>query len=101
MRLEWLKEIEFEDLLTNDTALVATYCGLDVLIKLWEELPSMNLFVSTKPLIEAKRRYIEKYYDGHNAKKLAKILSCAERFVYDVVSKRQNGRQGDGKDNNA
>lgn len=93
MGLEWLKEIEFEDLLTNDTALIATYCGLDVLIKLWEELPSINLFISPKPITEAKKRYIEKYYDGHNTKKLAKVISCSERFIYDVVSKKQDERQ--------
>ncbi len=84
--MDWIKEIEIDDLLVGDTKLIAEYCGLDTLIKLWENLPSMSLFISTRPLTEAKRRYIRKYYDGTNAKRLAALLEISERFVYDVVA---------------
>ncbi len=86
--MEWLKEIEIEDLLTNDTALIATYCGMEVLLSLWENLPSMNLFISTKPLNEARKRYIKKHHDGKNVKKLAIVLNCSERFVYEAISEK-------------
>jgi Mor family transcriptional regulator len=84
--MDWIREIEIDDLLTNDTALIKIYCGLDVLVSLWVNLSSMNLFISTKPLIEAKKRYIRKYYDGNNIKSLAAKLGVSERFVYDVMA---------------
>lgn len=83
--LDWLKDVEFLDLLNGDSALIAESCGVDVLIKLLEELPSINLYLSTKPLDEARRRYIKKFYDGSNVKMLAKTLGCSERFVWETI----------------
>lgn len=85
--LAWLKDIEFKDLLTGDTLLVYETCGTDVLIALLENLPSINIFVSTKPITKARKRYIKHFYDGKNAKILASRLGCSERFIWDVLSK--------------
>ncbi len=90
--MDWINDVEIEDLLTGDTKLIAEYCGLDTLITLWQNLPSMSLFISTKPLVEAKKRYIQKFYNGMNAKKLAAILGVSERFVYDVVANNVGNR---------
>ena len=94
--MDWLSEIEFMDLLTNDTALIAEYCGVEVLLRLWENLPSMNLFISTKPLTEAKKRYVRKFYGKIEVKKLAATLNVSERFVYECVSstEEKDDRQG-------
>lgn len=94
--MDWLKEVEYKDLLTNDTALIETYCGEQVLLALWENLPSMNLFISTKPLTEAKKRFIRKFYNNSNAKELAAKLNVSERFVYECVSQtdHKDDRQG-------
>jgi Mor family transcriptional regulator len=83
--MDWIREVEIEDLLERDTQLIAEYCGIDVLLKLWECLPGLNLYISTKPLIEAKKRYIRKFYDGKNVKQIALILGVSERFVYEVI----------------
>ncbi|MDD3466007.1 MAG: hypothetical protein PHE67_02570 [Campylobacterales bacterium] len=85
MKLSWLEEVEFDDLLEGDTALIAEYCGLDTLKKLWEVLPSVNLYISTKPLDKAKKRYIQKNFDGTNIKKLAVELEVSEKFVQDAL----------------
>jgi len=85
MALEWLNEIDIEDLLTNDSRLIYEHCGLDVLMKLWECLPGLNLYISTKPLVEAKRKYIRKFYNGANVKQLALKLDVSERFVYESL----------------
>jgi hypothetical protein len=83
--MDWLKEIEIDDLLDKDTALIAEACGLDILISLWKDLPSLNLYISKKPLHAAKRRYIEKFYDGSNVKQLCRTLNCTERFFYKTI----------------
>lgn len=84
--LDWVKEIKFDDLLDNDTKLIADNCGMPVLLSLLEHLSKMTLYISTTPLTEAKRRYIYKFYDGNNAKKLAHLLDVSERFVFQTVS---------------
>lgn len=80
-------------MLTGDTEMIVQFCGLDFLITLWTHFPSINLFISSKPLIEAKKRYIKKNYNGSNAKYLAKILRCSERFIYEAVDDSQKPRK--------
>jgi Mor family transcriptional regulator len=84
-KLAWLADIEIEDLLSGDVKLVHDHCGRDVLISLWENLPSINIYVSKKPLEEAKARYIRKHFDGDNVKALAVTLGVSEGFIYKVI----------------
>jgi hypothetical protein len=86
--LSWLDDVEIEDLLTGDLKLVHEWCGMDILKKLWEHFPSMNIYVTTKPLDKAKRRYVRKHFNGHNLKDLCSKLEVSERFVYDVLEER-------------
>ncbi len=92
-KLDWLSEIEIEDLLEKDTALIANKVGLDVLIKLWEYLPSFNLYISTIPITKAKMRYIERFYDGGNAKQIATRLGISERTFYRLLSTLRKERR--------
>jgi Mor family transcriptional regulator len=94
--MNWIKDIDIEDLLTNDSQLIYEHCGMDVLIKLWECIPGLNLYISTKPLVEAKKRYIRKFYNGANAKQLAIKLDVSERFVYEALQQTdaKDERQG-------
>ncbi len=87
--MDWLRQIEIRDLLDNDTQLIAEQCGIEVLYRLWEKLPSISLFISTKPLKEAQKRYIRKFYDGGNVKNLAALLGCSERFVWETIAEKQ------------
>jgi len=91
--MEWLKEIEIYDLLNGDVALIADALGLDILIRLWREFPSITLYISTKPLNAAKKRYVRQFYDGNNAKKLARLLDCSEKFIYQTISKKRVERK--------
>lgn len=93
LKLDWMKEIEITDLLENDTKLIASRLGVEALIKMWEYLPSFNLYISTKPITKAKIRYIEKRYDGQNAKELASELNISERTIYRLLQgKPKRGR---------
>lgn len=86
--MEWLREIEFEDLLNNDSRLIYEHCGPDVLFKLWERMPGLQLYISTKPLTLAKKRYIRKKYNGSNIKELALKLGVAEHFIYETLKEK-------------
>ncbi len=83
--LDWVKEIGIEDLLCGDLKLIYEWCGFDVLLSLLANFPSMTLYISTKPFIEAKKRYIRKYYNKKNIKELCTLLDCSERFVYEAM----------------
>lgn len=93
--LSWLREIEIEDLLDKDVKLIHDHCGMDVLIAMLVNFPSMGLYISTRPLTEAKKRYIKKYHNGANTKDLCRLLDVSERFVYDVL---ENGNSLPGQD---
>jgi Mor family transcriptional regulator len=84
--MNWLRDIEFEDLLDKDAQLIYQHCGLDVLCALWQNLPGITLYLGEKSLFEIKRRYIRKHHNGSNVKQLAAQLSVSERFVYEAIS---------------
>lgn len=98
--MDWISEIEFEDLLEKDAELVFQHCGLETLILLWQNLPGITIYLSERPLFEMKKRYIRKNFrnddDRWNAKALAVKLKVSERFVYDAVSSTddKDDRQG-------
>lgn len=88
MALEWLDEIDWQDLLDKDTALIAERCGPDVLRSLLDELPNMSLYISEKPLNDARRRWIrKKAAEAHqrgeqlDIKRTARYLEISTRFV--------------------
>jgi len=85
--LDWLKEIEIAPLLEKDTRFIYECCGIDLLIVLWENFAKMTLHISTKPLMEAKKLYIRKHFDGKNVKELCRLLEVSDRFVYETVEK--------------
>ncbi len=87
--LSWLKEVLAPDLLSGDERLIAEYCGIDTLISLWENLAGLNLYISGAPIMKARKRYIQTFYNGRNAKELAALLGVSDRFVYQVVRERK------------
>lgn len=94
--IQWIREIEFEDLLEKDAELIHAHCGLEVLCNLWQNLPGITLYLSEKSLFEIKKRYIRKHHDGTNVKKLAALLQVSEKFVYEALAEtdKKDDRQG-------
>jgi len=86
--LDWVKNIKIDDILENDIKLIYEFCGLEVLLCLWENFPKMNLYISTKPLLEAKKRYIRQHFNGKNIKELCRLLDVSERFVYETLEQK-------------
>jgi Mor family transcriptional regulator len=93
---DWLQEIEYEDLLNKDAKTVLEFCGLDVLCALYENVPSIPLYLGEKVLFELRKRYIRKFCDGENHKHLAAKLGVSVRFVYDALAETdaKDERQG-------
>lgn len=79
--------IDVTPYLEGDMAIVYNACGVDTLMKLWEGVPSMTLYVSTKAVNDAKRVYIQRNFNGTNAKELARFLEVSDKFVSDALSR--------------
>ncbi len=101
LKLGWFKDLDREEILkhlSNDARLIYEYCGLEVLIALWEKLSSINLYLSDKPLMDLRRVYVRKHYKetaaGNNSKQLAVTLGVSEQFVY-VARTEKNGARPD------
>lgn len=94
---EWLKEIPIDDLINDnaDMQIIAESCGKEVLLSLMVNLSSMGFYISTRPLTEAKKRYIRKHYGPMTAKELARLLDVSDRFVFEAASTtdEHDGRQ--------
>ena len=60
-------------------------CGIDTLLQLMVNLPSITIYISHKPLMAAKKEYIKQKFNGHNAKELAIKLSVSEKFVTETI----------------
>jgi hypothetical protein len=88
--MDWIKEIEYQDLLTKDAQLIYEHCGLETLMTMWEKLPAINLYLGQECLYELKRRYIRAKFDKDSydfgVKSLAAKLKVSDSFVYDALA---------------
>ncbi|MBF0556842.1 MAG: hypothetical protein HQK96_20195 [Nitrospirae bacterium] len=85
--MDWLNDIEYEDLLDKDARIIFDCCGPQVLISLWENLSGMTLYLSGRNLTEMKKRYILKMKNTpeFNVKAIAVKLKVTESFVYAIL----------------
>ena len=97
MKYGWLKDIDFEDLLDNDAKLVENACGRDVMLKIWTQLPSIQIYTGGRWINEARKRYIYKHYDGTNINELAVKLNISSRFVKAALKERNQPNSKDNK----
>ncbi len=71
------------------TRLVYEESGLEVLVHLWRNHMSTNLYISEKPLNELRKRYIRQQFDPKEPSKCIKVLATklrvSEKFVYEAL----------------
>jgi len=91
--MNWIREIEFADLLDKDAHLIYENCGIETLMVLWQNLAGISFYLSEKNLYRLKERYIRKRYaeaQKANApfdkKKIAVELQVSEKFVYNALA---------------
>jgi Mor family transcriptional regulator len=81
-----MKEVDnIEEVLDKDMKLVYENCGLDVVINLLENLPSINIYVSRKSVTNAQTKYILSNLKDHDIKDLAVKVGCSEQQAYRVI----------------
>jgi Mor family transcriptional regulator len=82
---ELMSAITEADLPNEDMRLIAERCGLDVAVKILQELPGVAFFVPKNGFQKVLTAYIRHSYNGTNAKVLALATGMTERYVYEVV----------------
>jgi hypothetical protein len=86
----WLEMIEYKDLLTSDMALIHDHCGLAVMCSVSTQLSSLHLYISEKPIFEAKKRFIRQYHNPRdekfNTKAIAVLLGVSTKFVDEALA---------------
>lgn len=72
------------------TRLIYHYCGLEVLVHLWKNHMSTNLYISEKPLNELRKIFIRQNFDPKEPSTCIKVLATrlrvSEKFVYEALA---------------
>ena len=87
--LDWMKEIDLEEVLEGDARRIYERCGPDVLIALLGIFEGMFFYLPAKITRKARQLYILKNYNGRNANDLAIRLGTSSRYVYKIVSQNK------------
>jgi Mor family transcriptional regulator len=94
-KYDWVKKVDFEKFLTKDMRKILDVLGSEAFFKLCECHDGRTLYIPSDPLREAKKEYAIKYFDGSNAKELAKELDVTTRTIYRYLD--QHRQEGAGK----
>ena len=84
-RAEWIDVVTIEDMPNSDMRLVAESCGIDMAVKLLEELPGIGIFIPKFGMKKLVDKYISSKHNGSNAKEIAIRCGVSERYVYQLV----------------
>ncbi len=90
---EFLQDLTIEDLPGKDMKMVAEYCGIDIAVKLIEEMPSMAIYIPKSSVNQLAKDYIRKNYNGSNVKKLAAKTGYSEKQVYRILHEMQKANK--------
>lgn len=95
--MEWLKLLNIEHLPEHYQD-VAEVIGLENTIKLAEKLHGAPIYFKNpeKLFLPVKVRYIRENFNGCNHRRLALATGLTERYVYQVLErKEEEGKQGE------
>lgn len=85
MQNEFLMQLDFDHLLTEDLRRIFEIVGREKFIELYNEFAKQTIYFSTKPLAACKKQFIRQNKDM-SVKKLAKHLGVSEMFVYNYLN---------------
>ena len=92
-KLDWMKEVNWKEGLTEDLRMVLSVCGEDVLLALLERLPGHRIHVSTIPLRKAQRMYVRKFAGRKSAREIAVQIGASLSFVQKTLSEMEKDNQ--------
>ncbi len=85
-KMEWLREVEIEDLLEGDMKTLYERCGKELFYSLLETAPKSRFYIASEKLKRAiRRRYVEKHYDGTNKLSLAVRLGVSTKTIERIL----------------
>ena len=93
MKLDWMKEVDWKEGLTEDLRMVLSVCGEDAVFALLERLAGHRFYVSTAPIRGAQRKYVQKFAGQKSARSLALITGASEGFIRQALSEMENDNQ--------
>ena len=93
MKLDWMKEVDWKEGLTEDLRMVLCVCGEEALLALLGGLAGHRIHVSLSPIREAQRKYVKKFAGQRSTRKLAFEIGASESFVQRVLSEMDNDNQ--------
>lgn len=94
LNLSWIKNLNNpEHHLEGDTRLIAEECGIESFIKLYEIFNKTSVNFSESHLKELKKQYVREYFNGNNAKLIARKLGVSQRFVYEILNEKVKGSE--------
>ena len=88
MKLDWIKDIDYNKFLEGDLKLLVEVIGIDKFLELYGHFAKTAIYFSEKPLMEMKQEYIRKNFGFKNEKELARLLGVSERLVYKIGSQK-------------
>ena len=82
-----LKEITIEDLPNEELKLIATYCGMEVVLVLINKLPGLTVTIPRFAYKKMIKAYVKKHYGGtrNSKREIALKWGVSELFVYNVI----------------
>ncbi|HDH51240.1 MAG TPA: hypothetical protein ENH31_00450 [Nitrospirae bacterium] len=89
MDKEILNELTIEDMPNQDMRLVAEACGIEIAVKLLQELGGIGINIPKFGFKKLVQQYVCDHYDGSNAKELALKLGITERHIYNLCQPEQ------------
>jgi hypothetical protein len=91
----WESALTVEDLPNEDLKIVADMCGLDLAVKLLEDMPGTIINVPKTGLNKFRNKYICKQYDGSKQSRscLAFEFGVSEGYIIQLACRsRKNAR---------
>ncbi len=88
-KLDWMKEVDWKEGLTDDLRLVLSVCGEEAVLALLERIPGHRIYVSASPIRRAQREYVKKF-TGKSPRELSLRLQVSESFVRKVLLENED-----------
>ena len=93
MKLDWMKEVDWKEGLTEDLRMVLSVCGEEVLLTLLDRLAGHRLYISSAPIKQAQKKYVQKFAGQKSPQRLSLVTGAPEGFVRRILSELENDNQ--------